>query len=111
MLSKPKALAKPALEPKEEAKKDCKAGTKKLITKKAVAKEEPAAKIEEAKPTALLKKPLIKNKSGKKAEEEVETAEKTPPPAKPSLISKPIVGIKRKMPMGGGLAASLKKMN
>ncbi len=45
--------------------------------------------------------------------EDAETAEKTPavskPLAKPSLNNKQIIGIKR--PLGGGLAASLKKLN
>ncbi len=49
----------------------------------------------------------------KKTTEDAETAEKTPalskPLAKPSFNSKPMIGIKR--PTGGGLAASLKKLN
>ncbi len=45
---------------------------------------------------------------GGKKKEEADTAEKTPGVAKPAV--KPIVGLKR-LGGGGGLAASLKKLN
>ena len=59
------------------------------------------------KPTEV-KKPLLLGKKTKDAE----TADKTPPAIQAKPVMKGIVGIKRKpITGGGGLAASLKKLN